>query len=73
MSDRDVTEDTDPCITDAPKPTDPEALDKELDLHVDGLMTRLVQVANLARDRGRQQLMFSLHRAWHEIDKGRQL
>ena len=73
MGKQDDTEDTNPCITDAANPATPETLDKELELQVDGLMTRLTQVANAARARNRQQLMYSLHRAWHEIDKGRQL
>ena len=77
MSEQHVTEDENPCISSAPKspreaPTDAQ-LDAELEKDLDGLMNRISLLSGRARELHKPQLMYALNRAWHEIDKGRQL
>lgn len=77
MSDQQVTGHVSPCIAygvDASRtrPSDAQ-LEAELSKDLDDLMSRISLLSGRARSLCMPQTMYALNRAWHEIDKGRQL
>lgn len=50
-----------------------DKLDSELETEIDRVLVHLSVLGGMARERGRNSLMYATNRAWREIDNGRRM